>query len=151
MSSRNLLMKRRVEEIMTRTLEVVSPELSVRDVATRMRDRNIGACPVCEEGMLLGMVTDRDLAMRVLAEGRDPETTRVQDVMSTDVASCAPDDRIDDVLLILAGRQVRRVPVVSVDGRLVGLVTIGKVAESDCEASGEVLKEVLQPAAREGR
>lgn len=148
MSSTNLLLKRRVDEVMTRALEVVEPDLCVREVAARMRDRNIGAVPVCEEGRLLGMLTDRDLALRVLAEGRDPETTLVQEVMSTDIATCAPDDRLDDVLLMLAGRQIRRVPVVSADGRLVGLVTLAKIAESDCEASGEVLKEVLQPAPR---
>ena len=149
MSSRNFLMKRRIAEIMTRTLEVVPPELSVREVAARMRERNIGAFPVCEKGILRGMVTDRDLALRVLAEGRDPETTRVQDIMSTEIASCAPEDRIDDVLPVVADRQVRRIPVIAADGRLIGLVTIGKIAESDCEASGEALKEVLQPADRE--
>jgi len=141
----------RIAEIMTRALVVVPPELSVLEAAALMRDRNVGACPVCEEGRLLGMVTDRDLAVRVLAEGRDPATTRVQDVMSADVTSCAPDDRIDDVLPVLAGRQIRRIPVIAANGRLMGLVTIGKIAETDCEASGEVLREVLHPDDQEGR
>lgn len=139
-------MKRKVDDLMTRVVEVVPPEMSVRDVAARMKERNIGSYPVCDEGRLVGMVTDRDLALRVLAEGRPAESTPVGDVMSRDVASCGPDDRLDDVLTLMAGRQVRRIPVVEADGRLVGLVTLGKIAETDCEASGEVLKEVVQPS-----
>ena len=141
----------KVDEIMTRVVEVVPPDMSVRDLAARMKDCNTGAYPVCEEGALLGMVTDRDLALRVLAEGRNPETTRVEEIMSTDVASCAPDDRIDDVLALMTSRQVRRIPVVAANGRLVGLITIGKVAETDCESAGEVLKEVLQSGTGEPR
>jgi CBS domain-containing protein len=135
----------KIEDLMSRLVEVVPPEMSVREVAGLMNDRNIGVYPVCEEKSLLGMVTDRDLALRVLAEGRDPETTRVEEIMSTDVASCAPGDRIDEVLALMASRKVRRIPVVSPNGHLVGLVTLGKVAETDCEVSGEVLKEVLHP------
>lgn len=138
-------MLRKIKEIMTRAVDVVPPEMSVRDVASRMREHNLGVYPVCDEGVLQGIVTDRDLALRVLAEGRDPEKTRVGEIMSSGVFVCAPEDRIDEVLTMMARRKVRRIPVVSSGGRLVGLVTLGKVAETDCEASGEVLKEVLHP------
>jgi CBS domain-containing protein len=138
-------------DLMTRLVEAVPPRMSVREVAALMKERNIGVYPVCDEKSLLGMVTDRDLALRVLAEGRNPEATRVEEIMSTDVTSCGPDDRIDKVLTLMASRQVRRIPVVSLAGELVGLVTLGRVAETDCEASGEVLKQVLHPGAGEGQ
>ena len=137
-------MQRRVEELMTRVVEVVTPEMTARDVATRMRDRNIGSYPVCEEGFLVGMVTYRDLALRILAEGRDAGAVRVDEVMTRDLACCAPDDPLEEVLGLMASRQVRRVPVVDSGGKLVGLMTLGKVAETDCEASGEALKEIVQ-------
>jgi len=139
-------MKRKIEDVMTRIVEVVTPDMSVRDVATRMKDRNIGSYPVCDGGSLIGMVTDRDLALRVLAEGRDPDSTPVEAVMSTNVSSCTPEDRLDDVLALMGGRQLRRIPVVGTDGRVVGLVTLGKIAETDCEASGEVLRDVVRSA-----
>ncbi|HVR85306.1 MAG TPA: CBS domain-containing protein [Planctomycetota bacterium] len=139
----------KIGDLMTRPVEVVPPNMSVRKVAALMKERNIGVYPVCEEKSLLGIVTDRDLALRVLAEGRNPETTRVEEIMSTDVVSCGPEDRIDEVLKMMANRQVRRIPVLSRHGELVGLVTLGKVAETDCEASGEVLKEVIQPGTGE--
>lgn len=139
-------MRARIEDLMTRVVEVVTPDMSVRDVATRMKERNIGFYPVCDGGMLVGLVTDRDLALRVLAEGRDPDATPVEAVMTTPVAACSPEDPLDEVLTLMAARRVRRIPVVGGNGRLVGLVTLGKVAETDCEASGEVLKEVVQPS-----
>src|SRR5689334_23263175 len=100
-------MKRRVEELMTRVVEVVTPDMTVRDVATRMRDRNIGSYPVCDEGRLVGIVTDRDLAMRILAEGRDADAVRVGEVMSRDLACCGPGDPLEEVLGLMASRQVR--------------------------------------------
>src|SRR5262245_3818972 len=127
-------MRQKIEDLMTRVVEVVTPDMSVRDVATRMKERNIGSYPVCDAGILVGMVTDRDLALRVLAEGRDPDATPVEAVMSTAVAACSPQDRLDEVLTLMAARRIRRIPVVGSNGQLVGLMTLGKVAESDCEA-----------------
>ena len=144
-------MNLKISDIMTRLVEVVPPEMSVRDVAELMKQRNLGVYPVCEDQSLLGMVTDRDLALRVLAEGKDPDATRVAEIMSTDVASCSPEDRVDEVLPLMASRRIRRIPVLSSDRRLVGLVTLGKIAETDCEASGEVLKDILQPEIDEPR
>jgi len=139
-------MKIKIVDLMTRVVEVVTPEMCVRDVATRMKERNIGSYPVCDGGILVGVVTDRDLALRVLAEGRDPDTTPVEAVMSTAVTSCSPEDGLEEVLSLMAARRVRRIPVVGANGRLVGLVTLGKVAETDCEVSGEVLKDVVRPS-----
>ncbi|HLY74719.1 MAG TPA: CBS domain-containing protein [Planctomycetota bacterium] len=144
-------MSLRIRDIMTRLVEVVPPEMSVREVAALMRERNVGVYPVCEDKSLLGIVTDRDLALRVLAEGKDPDTTRISEVMSTNLAWCSPETRVDEVLPLMARRQIRRIPVLSPDGGLMGMVTLGKVAESDCEASGEVLKEILQPGIHEPR
>lgn len=139
-------MKRKISDVMTRVVEYVTPETTVQEAASRMKATNIGSFPVCESGCVVGMITDRDLALRVLAEGRDPATTRIEEVMTREVACCEEEDRVDDAVVMMAERQVRRVPVVSDGCRLVGLVTLGKLAETDCGVSGQVLKEVVQPS-----
>jgi CBS domain-containing protein len=138
-------MRRKIADIMTRVVEQVAPGMSVRAVATLMKDRNIGCFPVCDEDRLIGMITDRDLAVRVLAEGRDPDVTRVDDVMTKDVVCCDKDDLLSEVTDLMSQWRIRRIPVVSGEGGLVGLVTLGKLAATDASASGEVLKQVIQP------
>jgi len=142
-------MKQQVRDVMTRVVEYVTPDAPVRDVATRMKDRDIGSFPVCVSGAIVGMVTDRDLVLRVLAEGRDPAATPVRDVMSKDIVCCDLKDRLDDVVALMSDRQVRRIPVVSQGSRLVGLVTLGMLAEMDGSVSGKVLKDMVQPSVRQ--
>lgn len=139
-------MKRKIGDIMTRVVECVSPEASVRDVALKMKDRHIGAFPVCTDGSVVGMITDRDLALRVIAESRDPQGTRVSEVMTKDVVCCSEDDLVEEAVDTMEERQVRRLPVVAQDDRLVGLVTLGKLAKTDSEVSGEVLREMVKPS-----
>lgn len=138
-------MNRTVGDLMTRVVEVVPPDLCARDLAIRMKERNLGAFPVVDDGSLVGIVTDRDLALRVMAEGRDAAMTLVRDVMTREVSWCGPDEPLEEVLARMAGRRVRRFPVLDAEKHLVGMVSLGKIAETDCEASGEVLRDVLQP------
>lgn len=140
------MVKVRMTDVMTRTVAIVPPELPVKEVAARMRDQNVGCFPVCDAGSVVGMITDRDLALRVYAEGRNPETTPVQDVMSREVISCEPGDRMEDALELMARWKVRRLPVISNDGQLVGLVTLGKSAGSDWAGAGEVVGRILEPS-----
>jgi CBS domain-containing protein len=93
-----------------------------------MREEDAGIIPVCYDGRVLGVVTDRDLTVRVLAEGRDPANTRVSDVMSSDVQVCTPDDRLVDAIRIIGEENVRRLPVVDRDDRLVGILSMTDVA-----------------------
>lgn len=137
-------MKPRLADVMTRIVAVVPPDLMVREVAARMRDQHVGCFPVCDRGGVVGMITDRDLALRVYAEGRDPDATPVRDVMSREVIHCEAGDRLENALDIMARWKVRRLPVLSHDGQLVGLVTLGKAAGADWAGSGTLIRRILE-------
>jgi CBS domain-containing protein len=114
----------RVSEVMASDVTVVAPGATIDAAAQIMADLDIDALPVGEtEGALAGVITSRDILLRVVAPRRDPRTTRVAEVMSANVFSCAAEDEAEDVLREMERRQVRRMPVLDGDGRIVGLVT----------------------------
>jgi CBS domain-containing protein len=113
---------------MTRNPDIVSPETSIRDAARRMRDENVGALPVGENDRLVGMITDRDIAMRAVAEDRQPSLTNVRDVMSDRILYCFDDDNTRDAAECMSKHQVRRLPVLNRDKRLVGIVSLADIA-----------------------
>ncbi|SNS83306.1 CBS domain-containing protein [Noviherbaspirillum humi] len=119
-----------VSEVMTRNVQFVSPEETVRRAAEMMDDLNVGALPVCDGDRLVGMVTDRDITVRVTSAGIAPDDATVDDVMSTDVRWCFEDQPLDEVMQQMSDTQIRRVPVVSHDEahRLVGIVSLGDIA-----------------------
>jgi CBS domain-containing protein len=117
----------KVRESMTQDVLVAHPDQSVAEVARLMVERDIGALPVGENDRLVGMLTDRDIAVRVVAEGKGPET-KVSEAMSREVLYCYDDDDLNTVAGNMADLQVRRLPVVNRDKRLVGIVSIGDVA-----------------------
>jgi len=136
-----------VSEVMTREVELARPDQSVQEVAKRMADLDTGAIPVGEDDRLVGMVTDRDIAVRVTAEGKDPKETRVREIMSEGVRYCFEDEGIEQVAENMAEQQIRRLPVVNRDKRLVGIVSLGDIAAgSPQEVSGAALRGVSQPA-----
>jgi CBS domain-containing protein len=116
-----------VHEIMTRDVRLASPSDKLRDAAELMRDIDAGMLPVGENDRLVGMVSDRDLVVRGLAEGKGPENT-VRDVMSRDVKYVYEDETVEDVERNMSGLQVKRLPVLSRDKRLVGIVSLGDLA-----------------------
>ncbi|MGN6390090.1 MAG: CBS domain-containing protein, partial [Burkholderiaceae bacterium] len=120
----------RISEIMTRDVRAVSPHEVVQRAAQLMNELNVGALPVCDGDRLVGMVTDRDIAVRVTAAGRAPDQAHVEEAMSADVRWCFEDQPLDEVMRQMAGTQIRRVPVVSHDDahRLVGIVSLGDLA-----------------------
>src|SRR5688500_13816989 len=118
----------RVNEAMTRGVEVVDPNTAVRDAARRMRDDNVGSLPVGENDRLIGMVTDRDIVVRSVAENRPPGNTAVREVMSEHVYYCYEDDDIEQAAQIMAEHQVRRLPVLNRNKRLVGIVALADLA-----------------------
>src|ERR671936_111065 len=135
----------RVSEAMTREVRVATPGQSIRDVAKIMAEIDAGAMPVGENDRLVGMITDRDIAIRAVAQGKGPDTP-VRDVMSTDqVLYCFEDEELDHVAKNMASQQVRRLPVVNRDKRLVGIVSLGDMAQGDGRAAGTAVKGVSKP------
>lgn len=116
----------RVEEVMVHDVAMVSPDETVQEAARAMGDLDIGALPVGRPGgTILGIVTERDVLLRLVAKGLAPDATPVSAVMSSAVTCCHPEDGIEEVAVTMRQRQFRRMPVVDADGRLVGLVTLG--------------------------
>jgi CBS domain-containing protein len=119
----------KVSEIMTRDVCLASPGQKLRDVAAEMKKRDIGMLPVGDNDRLVGMITDRDIAVRGISQGLGPEA-RVRDVMSAEVKYCFEGDEIGDLAQKLADEQIRRLPVLNDEKRLVGIVSLGDLATS---------------------
>ena len=131
---------------MTAHARCVGPENTLVEAAGLMRELDVGALPVCEDDRLAGMVTDRDIAVRGVADGRDPNTTPIRDVMSPGIVYAFADQAVEDVARMMEERQIRRVPVVNREKRLVGIVSLGDIAISSNPAfSGMALRDVSEP------
>jgi CBS domain-containing protein len=137
-----------LKDIMTRDVEVIRPDASLQEAAERMRALDVGPLPVCDGERLVGMITDRDLTVRATAEGKDPATTQVRDVMTADVHYCFEDQDVNEAARMMQERQVRRLLVLNRDKRLAGIVSLGDLAvETDDEdLSGETLEAVSEPS-----
>ena len=118
----------KIRDIMSTDLACATPQTTVREVANMMRQEDCGSIPIARDGQLMGIITDRDITIRVVAEGRDPGAVQVEDVMTPDVATVSPDEDTDEALERMSLEQVRRLPVVEGD-HLVGLVAMGKLAQ----------------------
>jgi CBS domain-containing protein len=140
-----------VQEIMTRGVEVIDPNTTIRDVARKMRADNIGALPVGENDRLIGMVTDRDIVVRAVAEERSAGNTTVRQVMSEHVWYCWDDDDVEQAARVMAEHQVRRLPVLNHDKRLVGVVALADLGRSAGDAAKAALEGVSEPTDKERR
>ena len=130
---------------MTRGVYIANPEQTIQQAAIAMAGIDAGALPVANNDRLIGMITDRDIAVRGVAEGKSPNTP-VRDVMTTDVKYCFDDQDIEEVTLNMGDIQVRRLPVVDRDKRLVGILSLGDVAVVDGNRSaGEALSRLSRP------
>jgi len=139
-------MGKSIKEVMTSDPTTVQSGASIVEAARAMRDEDAGIVPVVENDRLVGTVTDRDIAVRVVAEGRDVHSTTVRDIASTDLVTVDPQQNLDEALRLMAEHQVRRLPVVEEDGRLVGIVAQADVArESDDRRTGELVEDISQP------
>jgi CBS domain-containing protein len=133
----------KVKDMMHKGVEYVAPNAKLQAIAKKMRDRDIGAMLVCEDGKTLGMITDRDIAIRALANGKDISTTEARDVMSHNVVFCRDNEEAEDALRIMESKKVRRLPVLNEDGKLVGMVSLGDISHAlSHELTGEVTKAV---------
>jgi CBS domain-containing protein len=136
----------KIQEIMSSSVHSIRPAETIADAARSMAKHDIGALPVIEGGKVIGMVTDRDIAIRAVA-GAIESGKEVREIMTGSVVTCSPDDDIEDALGLMSKQQIRRLPVCKADGALVGMVTLADAAERDAdkEEVGETLAEVCEP------
>jgi CBS domain-containing protein len=135
-----------VRDAMTADPRSIGKSVSVVEAARLMREQDIGSLPITDDEQLVGMITDRDITMRVVAEAADPQATTVEDVYSRDLISVEPDNDLDEALRLMARHQVRRLPVVE-NGRLVGIVAQADIALRANETStGELVEAISAPS-----
>jgi CBS domain-containing protein len=137
-----------VEDVMTRNVQVVSPTTSIVEVAQMMRDMDVGSIPVVNGQELVGIVTDRDLTIRCLAEGHDPNGCEVEHAMSKEIATCPADADIEDAARRMRERKIRRMLVTDDKNQLVGIVSLGDLAVrgADEVEAEQTLEEVSEPS-----
>jgi len=135
----------KVSEVMTRDVQTVRPDQTVREAANFMLRADAGAIPVTEGDRLMGMITDRDIAVRGVAEGHGPDTP-VRELMTNDMVTARLDDDTDDVAARMSEAQVRRLPVIDDQQRLCGIVSLGDLSQRcDAESAEQALEGVTQP------
>jgi CBS domain-containing protein len=133
----------KVKDAMHRGVEWVSPDTSLAEVARLMRRHDIGAVPVGENDRLIGMVTDRDIVCRGLAEDKDPRKLTAREVMTKGIVFCRSEEDLDEATKTMEDRQIRRLPVIDANRRMVGILSLGDVSSAgEKDLSGEVLQAV---------
>ena len=137
----------KVNEIITHDPQVIRPETDLIEAAQKMKSRDIGMLPVCDGDRLVGVITDRDITVRGVAQGCDPKTARVQEVMTPEVIYCFDDEDVKEAAKKMEEKQVRRLPVLNREKRLVGIVSLGDLAvrTGKEKLAGEVLERVSKP------
>jgi CBS domain-containing protein len=129
-------MAQSIRDVMTPNPHTVASDATLEDAAREMKQDDIGAVLVKDDGSVTGILTDRDIVVRAIAEGRDPSSTKVSDVASSDVKTLTPDASVEDAIRIVREQHLRRIPVVEDDGSPVGIVSIGDLAvERDRESA----------------
>ena len=135
----------KISDVMTTELETVTPEQTAKDAAGFMLSADTGSIPVCDNGKVIGMITDRDIAVRGVAEGLGPETS-VRDLMSKDIICAHEDDDVASIAQKMSDSQVRRLPVVDANQKLVGMISLGDLSrEADNGAANKALEGVSAP------
>jgi CBS domain-containing protein len=133
-----------LNRIMTEYVEVIAPEMSIQEAA-EMRSLDAGVLPVCNGDRLVGILTDRDLAIRAVADGRDSKSTTVEEIMTRQIAFCFEDQDIEEAERVMEKNQIRRLPVLDHDNRIVGMVSLGDLAiKDDANRAGVTLERVSE-------
>lgn len=140
----------RVSDVMTREVELIRPDATVQQAATAMAEYDVGALLIGTNESLDGILTDRDIILRAIVDGRDPAKLQVREIMSSTLFTCLMDDKVEDVFREMSERQVRRLPVLDSDGRLAGIVTLSDLGrlERDPRRVSETLRELAEPHRR---
>jgi CBS domain-containing protein len=140
-------MRKRVDEVMTRDVEVVSPQDTLKDAAEKMRTLNVGPMPVCEGERLVGIITDRDIVVRAVSQGLDPNSTRVSQAMTDHVQCVFADEDLSVAAERMREDQIRRILVVDRDRKLVGILSLGDIAEErGKQEAGRTLEAISEPS-----
>ena len=135
---------RKIRDVMTPSPRTVESSAPVQEAAKIMRDEDVGAIPIVENGSLVGIVTDRDIALNVVAEGND-SSTPVSQIAAGDLVTVDPEQSLDEALRLMAQHKVRRLPVVEEDGRPVGIIAQADIArQADDQKTGEVVEQISQ-------
>ena len=133
----------KVKDMMHKGVECVSPDTAVNAIAKRMRELDVGAIPIAKDGKLVGMITDRDITIRCVADNADTSKVKAKDVMTQDVVYCCDNEDVEDAVRIMEGKQIRRLPVLDEAMQMVGMVSLGDVSHSvPRDITGEVTKAV---------
>ncbi|MCP4319254.1 MAG: CBS domain-containing protein [Hyphomicrobiales bacterium] len=133
----------KVKDVMHSGVSWVEPDTKLSAIAKIMQDEDIGSVPVGENDRMIGMVTDRDITCRALANGKNPETLTARDVMSPGITFCVESEEIEDALQIMEKNKIRRLPVISEEKRMVGMLSLGDIASSlPQDLAGEVMRAV---------
>jgi CBS domain-containing protein len=136
---------KKIRDVMTSNPRSVAPSTTIAEAARFMRENDVGSIPIVEGDQLWGTITDRDITTRAVAEGRDPQSTTVGEFASRDLVTIDPQQNLDEALALMAKHQVRRLPVVEEDGRLVGIVAQADVAQlGDDVRTGETVQQISQ-------
>lgn len=138
-----------IKEVMSRDVQIVDPDLAVNEAACKMRDLDTGFLPVGENDRLVGMITDRDIAVRAVAEGKDPKTCRVRDAMTRDVVYCFEDQDTEDAARLMSDRQIHRLPILNRQKRLVGVLSTGDLARQETGSAVQAMQGIAQPTHHE--
>lgn len=135
----------KVKDLMTTEISTVDVQTPITDIAKTMKDRNVGSVPVCQNGKIVGIVTDRDIVLRNVAEGKNTGTTKAQDVMTTGIQTIDSNTDIHDAAKIMSDKQIRRLPVVD-NGNLVGMLALGDIAVTNKlhDNAGEALSQISE-------
>jgi len=146
LKKRRVKAMQRLREVMSRDVKMVTPETTIREAAQQMRDGDFGMLPVAENDRMIGAISDRDIAVRAVADDKDPSTP-VRDVMTRGICWAYDDDPVDVAARIMSERQVRRLPIVDRDKRLVGIVSLGDFAiqREDREPAADALSGISRP------
>jgi CBS domain-containing protein len=140
----------KVSEILTPDPQCVSPDTTLTTAAQKMKSLDVGLLPICQEDRLVGTVTDRDIVVRAIATGVNPNTTTIRDVMSPEVVYCFEDEEVEEAAQLMEQRQIRRLPVLNGEKRLVGILSLGDIAvrNQQDKLAGEVLERISEPGTR---
>lgn len=140
-----------IREVMTERAEVISSQAPALEAAAKMRDLDVGSLPVCDGERLEGLLTDRDIAVRLVAEGLDPAMTKVNEIMTPGATYCFEDQTLDEAANVMEAQQIRRLPILNRNKRLVGILSLGDLAvrthgNEDRELAEEALRNISEPS-----
>jgi CBS domain-containing protein len=138
----------KLHEVMTPNVEVIHPNASVQEAAELMRSLDVGSLPVCDGRKIQGMITDRDIAIRAVADGREARQTPVREIMTPELVYCTEDEDVTAAAQLMHDHQIRRLPIINEQKELVGIVSLGDLAVEtrDEKMAGQVLEGISEPA-----